>query len=175
MKKTLLIFLLAVLTLSGCTTQYLAKAKSPVYTGRDLEIGIIGKKPRVKEGNVKFTTISFEKLEDTKSISKSFDAVFIMQKHLKQADKEKYVNTYKELSIPIFFVQTTKGFLPFVVEGMSYKDAPDISDSYIAGYMQKTKDQYINWGFGLENGVENGSSVNEIYIRVLKTIETLAK
>ena len=175
MKKILLIFLLIVMTLSGCTSEYSSEVKPTVYKGKNLDIGVIGSSPDIEEASVKFTTISFEDLEDTKSTSERFDGIFIMQNHLKQADEEKYINVYKEMTIPIFFVGTTKGFLPFVLEDLTYEDAPDIPDSYIAGYLQKTQDEYMYWGFGLNDGVENESSIKEIYTRVLKTIETLEK
>lgn len=175
MKKILLIFLLIVMTLSGCASEYSSEVKPSVYKGENLDIGVIGSSPDIEEASVKFTTISFEDLEDTKSTSERFDGIFIMQNHLKQADEEKYINVYKEMTIPIFFVQTTKGFLPFVLEDLSYEDAPDIPDSYIAGYLQKTQDEYMYWGFGLNNGIENESSIKEVYTRVLKTIETLEK
>lgn len=175
MKKIYFIFLLTVMALSGCTSQSSSEVKPTVYEGRNLVIGVIGSNPEIKEENIEFTATSFEDLEDTKSTSESFDAIFIMHDYLKQADEEKYVDVYRKLSIPTFFVQSTKGYLPFVLEDLSYEDAPEIYDSYISGYLQQSQDGHLYWGFDLIDGVENESNVNEMYTRVFKTIENLEK
>ncbi|WP_074035253.1 hypothetical protein [Exiguobacterium sp. AT1b] len=85
------------------------------------------------------------------------------------------MDVYRKLSIPTFVVQTTKGYLCFILEDLSYEDAPDISDLYIAGYLQKSQDGYLYWGLDLIDSVENESDVNEIYTRVFKTIENIEK
>lgn len=142
---------------------------------RNLVIGVIGGNLEIKEEHIEFTAISFEDFDDTKSTSESFDPIFIMHDYLRRADEEKYVDVYRTLSKTTFIVQTTKGYLPFVSEDLSYEDAPDIYDSYIAGYLQNSQDGHLYWGFDFIDDVENERNVNEMYTRVFKAIENLEK
>ncbi|WP_242221325.1 hypothetical protein [Bacillus cereus group sp. BfR-BA-01380] len=74
MKKAFPIFLFILMFLAGCNSD---TVNSSLYKGKNLNIGIIGNAPKVREENVKFTTITFAELEEGKTLASKFDAVFI--------------------------------------------------------------------------------------------------
>lgn len=170
MKKLLFCSLIATTTLTGCGVDASTQVKDTSYDGTYLKIAVIGKQLNLQEKNVKFSTLSFEELEDTNRISSQFDAVFITKDNLKQADEEKYVKVYRKLDIPTFFLGTTKGFLPFVFEDLTYANASEVNDAYVSGYLQGKKDHYRYWEYGLNNNQKNDQHVKDVYSRIFETI-----
>ncbi len=170
MKKLLFGSLIAATALAGCGVDASTQVKNTSYDGAYLKIGVIGEQPDLQEKNVKFSTLSFEELENTNQISSKFDAVFITKDNLKQADEEKYVTVYRKLDVPTFFLETTKGFLPFVFEDLSYANASEVNDAYVFGYLQETKDSYRFWEYGLNNNQKNDKKIKDVYSRIFKTI-----
>lgn len=170
MKKLLMGSLIAATALAGCGVDASTQVKDTSYVGTYLKIGVIGEQPDLQEKDVKFSTLSFEELEDTNQISLKFDAVFITKDNLKQADEEKYVKVYRNLDVPTFFLETTKGFLPFVFEDLTYANASEVNDAYVSGYLQEKKDSYRFWEYGLNNNQKNDQNVKDLYSRIFKTI-----
>jgi len=170
MKKLLFGSLIAATALAGCGSDISTEVKASSYDGTYLKIGVIGEQPDFHENNVKFMTLSFEELEDTNRVSSKFDAVFITKNNLKQADEEKYVKVYQKLDVPTFFLETTKGFLPFVVEDLTYANASEVNDAYVSGYLQEKKDSYRFWEYGLNNDQKNDKNVKDVYSQIFKTI-----
>lgn len=170
MKKTLPIFLFILMILAGCNSN---TVNSPLYKGKSLNIGIIGNVPQVREENVKFTTITFNELEEGKTLASKFDAVFIMKEHLSEAADSKYAKVYKEARIPFFFIETKKSYIPFVDEKVSYEDFPEVeSGEYATGYFQEGEN-IKSWGFGLYNDKVNEANIKDVYTRIFSTIESL--
>ena len=163
------------LTLSGCSTETSREENESLNNNAYLKIGIIGKKPHIKKENIKFEDLTFEQLKDTKKVSSDFDALFITKVNLKEADDEQYVTVYNNLKIPIFFLQTTTGFLPFVTEGLSYKEASELNHSYASGYLKEKKSSYRYWEYGLNDDVLNEKNINNVYSRIFKTVEDVKR
>lgn len=170
MKKLLFGSIIAATALAGCGSDISTEVKASSYDGTYLNIGVIGEQPDLHENNVKFSTLSFEELEDTNRVSSKFDAVFITKDKLKQADEEKYVKVYQKLDVPTFFLETTKGFLPFVVEDLTYANANELEHSYASGYLQGKKDHYRYWEYGLNNDQKNNQIIKDVYSQIFKTI-----
>ncbi len=170
MKILLFGSLIAATALAGCGSDISTEVKASSYDGTYLNIGVIGEQPDLHEKNVKFSTLSFEELEDTKRVSSKLDAVFITKNNLKQADEEKYVKVYQKLKVPTFFLETTKGFLPFVSEDLTYATASEVNDAYVSGYLQEKMDSYRYWEYGLDNNQKNDQNVKDIYFRIFETI-----
>ncbi|WP_426355162.1 hypothetical protein [Exiguobacterium sp. R-39] len=170
MKKLLFGSLIAATALAGCGSDISKEVKASSYDGTYLNIGVIGEQPDLQEKNVKFSTLSFEELEDTNRVSSKFDAVFITKDILKQADEEKYIKVYRKLDVPIFFLETTKGFLPFVFENLTYDNASEVNDAYASGYLLEKKDSYRYWEYGLNNNQKNDKNVKDVYSRIFETI-----
>ena len=170
MKKLLMASLIAATALAGCDPSESKEVNASSYDGSYLKIAVIGEQPDLQEKNVKFMTLSFKELEDTNRISSNFDAVFITKDNLKQADEEKYVKVYRKLDVPIFFLETTKGFLPFVFEDLTYDNASEVNDAYASGYLQEKKDSYRYWEYGLNNNQKNDQNVKDVYSRIFETI-----
>ncbi len=170
MNKLLFCSLIAATALAGCDSGESKEVKASSYDGTYLKIGVIGEQPNLRKKNIRFSTLSFEELKDTNNVSSKFDAVFITKNNLKQADEEKYVKVYRELDIPTFFLETTKGFLPFVSEDLTYATASELEHSYASGYLQEKKDSYRFWEYGLNNNQKNDKNVKDVYSRIFKTI-----
>ncbi|CAH0344820.1 hypothetical protein [Bacillus sp. CECT 9360] len=173
MNKLFLFFLVIMIILTGCSSE---ETDSPIYSGKNLDIGVVGKNPNVREDNVKFKSITLDELEtNTEKISTEFDAVFIMKEHLSQAAESKYANVYKILSIPTFFIESSKGYLPFVYEDITYENAPEInSQTYASGYLHDGE-IYKSWDYGLYNDTFNETNIKDVYTRIFTTIDTVGK
>jgi hypothetical protein len=171
MKKLFPVLLLILVMLTGCKSD---TVDTPLYDGKNLVIGVIGNSPKVREENVKFKNINFNKLEEGKNLSSAFDAIFIMKEHLSKAANSKYAAVYKNSGIPFFFIESTKSYIPFVNEHISYEDSPNIGDqTYATGYFQsgEGKDQY--WFYGLYNDKVNENNIKDVYTRIFTTIESV--
>lgn len=170
MKKALAIFLFLLMIVAGCRSD---TVDTPLYEGKNLNIGIIGNAPKVREDNVKFTTINFAELEEGKKLASKFDAVFIMKEHLSEAAQSKYAKVYKHAGIPFFFIESRKSYIPFIDEKISYEDFPEVeSGEYAAGYFQSG--EYIqSWGYGLYNDKVNEPNMKDAYSRIFRTIESI--
>lgn len=104
---------LIILVLSACTSD----SDFELYKGKPLRIAVIGEPPEVKEEQVKFTKISFDKM--TNKELNSFDAVFIREDNLFEAAEDRYTDVYLDSTIPFFFIGTDN-FIPFVEKDMEY-------------------------------------------------------
>ncbi|MGG2091508.1 hypothetical protein AB1283_01980 [Bacillus sp. S13(2024)] len=169
-KRSLLCFVtvLFVVLLVSCNTKA-DSVKTKSYDGKPLHIAVIGKIPEVREKQVKFSKIQFSNLEKT-AFDSNYDAVFITRENLSEAAEAKYAPIYKKSHIPFFFIQTTKGNLPFVDESLSYKDAPEVDDGFYAIGIFYHEDHLQGWGYGLYNDIKNEANVKDVYSRIFETI-----
>lgn len=162
--------------LVGCNKD---EANSELYNGRDLIIGILGEELDVREENVSFEKLSFAELEqNTEKISSEFDAVFIMTEILSEAADDRYASVYKDLTIPIFFIESTKAHVPFVNEDVTYETAPEVGgdSNYATGYLfSGTEAEYKDdtWRYNLYNDIQNEANVKDVYSRIFDTIEQI--
>lgn len=173
LKKMLICLFVLIATLSGCGLSTAQRNPIELYNGRPLHIAVIGELPEVEREQVKFKSISFQELANTNSTSSSFDAVWIMNSQFDTADQERYVEVYTALNIPIFFIGTKKSYLPFVFEDMTYDDAPDIPNDYVAGYLQIDEEQFQFWGFELNDNEVTERNVLDAYMRIFTVISEL--
>lgn len=102
----------------------------------------------------------------------------IMKEHLSEAAESKYAQVYKSSNIPYFFIESTKSFVPFVIEELSYDQVSELSNlEYATGYFQTGDDQnqYQSWGYGLYNDKVNESNIKDVYSRMFTTISSIDK
>lgn len=175
--KKILLFIAIVLVLAGCSSKHtpepnevLENPEFKSYNGEQLRIALIGEPPTIKEKNlIKFTSIEFNQLDSTK-----YDAIFIMKDYLEQAAEDTYAKVYRSTSIPIFFIQSNKSFIPFITEDISYRDADEFKDqTYATGFLQQNKEEYQSWGYGLYNDTVNEMNIKDVYSRIFGTIESI--
>ena len=170
-KVSLIIVLLSVLFIVfGCTKPE-ELIEFEIYNGETLHIGIIGEAPKVREDNVSFTPIDFSEIENTANLS-NYDAIFITKENLVEADKPKYADTYNSSPIPFLFIETTKGYGPFINKEFDFENYPDI-DSGAYAYLYDSKIQKY-WGFGIYNDEVNERNIQEAYSRIFETIEEIS-
>lgn len=170
MKFKLIIFLLALFYLSACTQN---TVNSEQYSGRNLEIGVVGKKPDVRERNINFVSIELKDIKEQNKIKK-FDAVFIMKEYLIEAANDEYVESYQSGIVPFFFIESEKSYLPFVVHSSSYEGTPDAQiGDYATGYYNDPNGEMKYWGYGLYNDVQNEDNIKDVYSRIFKTIDEI--
>lgn len=178
--KKILSLIAVVLLLAGCSSKHTPnpneKIDSPEfksYNGEQLRIGLIGESPTIKEKNlIKFTSLELNQLNQLDS--SKYDAIFIMKEYLEQAAEDKYAKIYRSTTIPIFFIQSKKSFIPFIIEEISYKDADEFKDqTYASGFLQQNKGEYKSWGYGLYNDTVSEINIKDVYSRIFSTIESL--
>ncbi|MFC4403345.1 hypothetical protein [Gracilibacillus xinjiangensis] len=77
-------------------------------------IGVIGNLPEVREENVNIKSITLAELESkVAKVSNEYEAVFIMKQYLEQAGEHQYAQVYRDIKIPVFFIESKKAHLPF--------------------------------------------------------------
>lgn len=179
MKKILLLIAI-VLVLAGCSSKHTPDPNEKIeipefksYNGEQLRIGLIGEPPTIKEKNlIKFTSLELNLLNHLDS--SKYDAIIIMKDYLEQAAEDRYAKVYRSTSIPIFFIQSNKSFIPFITEDISYRDADEFKDqTYATGFLQQNKKEYQSWGYGLYNDTVNEMNINDVYSRIFGTIESI--
>lgn len=155
------LFFIFSLFVSGCSTN-----NQELYKGDTLKIAVVGDIPKSEEENIFFSNITFEDLEtNIVSVNSDNDAVFIMPEKLVEASDNKYVEVYKQLNIPTFFIGTTKAHIPFIFDSVTYNDAPDVSPkSYAAGYLYDPENELgETWRFTKEK--DNKEKITEKEIK----------
>lgn len=173
MRRMVPLFMLFAIFLFGCNND---TTNNEIYKGQSLTIAVIGDIPEVREENINFEAVSLEEIsQKTEAISNKFDAVFIMSEVFSEADENRYIATYKDLTIPIFFIETTKAHLPFVTENVIYETAPEISeDLYAAGYQYselKEGPREDTWRYFLNDDVKTSLKIKDVYSNIFKTID----
>lgn len=170
MKKYFPVVLLILVMLTSCSSD---SVYTPPYSGKNLVIGVIGSFPKVREENVKFKKINFNKIEESKNLSSEFGAIFIMKEHLTEAANNKYAAVYKNSGISFFFIESTKSYVPFVNEQFSYEDSPNIEDqTYATGIYLTGDGNYQYCGYGLYNDIVNENNIKDVYTRIFTSIES---
>ena len=167
-KEVYAILLLLSFLLTSCGMR--DSIETDPYEGRALSIGVIGDPLKVRESGVSMKKIDFSDLNNT-DLSSKYDAVFVMENNLSKAADAEYASIYKSSDIPFFFIQSTKSYVPFIEEDLSYEDAPDFDGLAYAMGVLYTKD--ITWSFGLYNDKKNEKNIEDIYSRIFKTISEI--
>lgn len=163
-------FIFALVVLGGCESE---SVNTPLYEGEFLTIGIIGNAPKVREENIVFKKITFKDIEDDNKLSAEYDGVFIMKENLSEAANSKYAKVYLNSSIPFFFIESSKSYMPFINEKLSYENSPEThSDNYATGIL-KSGDKIKTWGYGLYNDKVNETNIKDAYTRIFSTIESI--
>lgn len=152
------------------------KLQADEYSGELLNITTIGNAPEIDAENILFTKMTFNDFEENPAPIDS-DAVFIMPEHLGEASKDEYVELYKEMNIPVFFIGTTKSHIPFFLEDATYEDTADVSPtSYAAGYLYDHENELgETWIFPKESIDDEitDQEIDEIYTEIFETVEDI--
>ncbi|WP_192987253.1 hypothetical protein [Carnobacterium mobile] len=187
MKKIWCLPLLFLFLTAGCSLEVTTSTSSSVsnavqeeiienyvpYNGADLKIGTVEIVPEVNEKNITFTTLTLGDLEKNEAVLNELDAIFIMKDHLVEASASKYTAIYHNLKIPVFFIDTTKSFIPFTEKELNYEEVEDFEDqNYIAGIYPEGA-EFRTWQYGLYNNVENKETIKMTYTNVFLTIDEL--
>jgi hypothetical protein len=167
--RDFVVLLLLLLAIFGCTKSTHFK----LYEGKPLRIAVVGEPPEVKEEQVTFRKISFDKL--TGEEIGSYDAVFITEESLPQASKSKYANTYLDSTIPFFFI-SANSHIPFTIKETELNESWKWSagNNYAVGVLASNEDKSLkSWGFGLYNDKKTDENIKEVFSRIFETIEGL--
>ena len=160
-----LLMVVFIFMMVGCNT-----VNSTQYTGRHLDIAVLGEVPTVRENIITFDKVSFSDIEKENFLNQ-YDAVFISKENLSQAAKAKYSSIYKKSTIPFFFIGGNKDYVPFIYEDLSYEEVPDLnSQMYAIGILFNDED-YNYVGYGLYNDTENEKNIEDVYSRIFESID----
>lgn len=178
--KRILILIAFMVLIAGCSTndtpEPIEQTENPEFKSYDgdlLRIAVIGEQPTIKEKDlIKFISLELNQLNQLDS--SKYDAIFIMNEYLEQAAEDKYAKVYRSTSIPFFFIQSKKSFIPFITEDISYTDADEFRDqTYATGFLQQNKEEYQSWGYGLYNDKVSEINIKDAYSRIFSTIQSI--
>ncbi len=160
--------------LAACKGNENEVKNSPLYEGIELTIAVVGEEPKIREKHIIFETINVKDLKQ-ENLSETYDAVFIMKEHLSAAAKASFAKIYTSSTLPFFFIETEKSYIPFVEE-TNYEAFPDVkSGNYAYGYYQVNKEEGRYWGYGLYNDTVNEVNVMDVYTRIFETIQDVER
>lgn len=171
MKKSmrwLVVFAILAMLLTACSN----KQEKIEYSGKHLTIGVVGKAPEINEEKVTFKEIPLNKL--TKKTAKETDGVLVMKDQLAEASKEEYVDVFKEADVPFFFVESKMGMAPFLEKNLKYDDTytdEGFDPQYVYGFHLTKEDVMHNWSFGLDNDKQTDENIENVFIRIFKTLD----
>ncbi|WP_211746635.1 hypothetical protein [Paenibacillus sp. Marseille-Q4541] len=141
------------------------------YDGRILSIGIVGEVPDVREKHILFQKIHLHQMKEA-SIGHNLDAIFISKEFLSAAAAPEFAKVYKGAEIPVFFLESERGYVPFYYEGISYEDAPDTFDlTYATALVPESGNEMKYWGFGLNNDKKNKKNIQSAYSDMFQAID----
>lgn len=167
-KVNLAILMISVLFIAfGCSNRSESIETEP-YNGKPLHIGIIGEEPKIREEHIQFTGLDFTDLQNVDR----YDAIFITKENLKEADKSQYASVYNNSPRPFLFIETQKGYVPFIDEEADFENYPEV-DTGAYAYLYDSKSKKY-WGYGLYNDVVNEQNIQDAYSRIFETIEELS-
>lgn len=168
--KTIILVLVVFTMFSSCTINNDAVDSAP-YTGEALVIGVVGEMPNIREEQIDFEKIDLETLKNNQ-YNFTYDGILIMKDYFEEASKSEYASIYKRSSIPIFFIESKKSYIPFITEDLSYESV-SISDelNYATGIFVLGEEMKY-WGYGLYNDVQNDTNIKDVYSRIFRDIES---
>jgi hypothetical protein len=167
--KTVILALVVFTMVSSCTINNDA-VDSASYAGEALVIGVVGEIPEIREKQIDFEKIDLETLKSNQ-YNFTYDGILIMKDYFEEASKGEYASIYKRSSIPIFFIESKKSYVPFITENLSYESVA-ISDelNYATGIFVLGEEMKC-WSYGLYNDVQNETNIKDVYSRIFRDIE----
>ena len=167
--KIVLILLVIIIMFTSCTINN-NSVDSAAYSGEALVIGVIGEIPEIREEQITFKKINLETLESNQ-FNFTYDGILIMKDYFEEASESEYASIYKRSSIPIFFVESQKSYIPFITEDLNYESV-SISDelTYATGIFVLGEEMKY-WGYGLYNDTKNETNIKDVYSRIFRDIE----
>lgn len=113
-----IIWILSLLLLVACSDD------EDKYDGAPLKIAVVGDIPELNNEKIHFESISLDEFsEDPLHISANFDAVMITPAIFEAASDDKFVEVYKNSTLPIIFFDSSKRHYPFTRGGATYETA----------------------------------------------------
>jgi len=170
-KIKIFIMILVIFTIFSSCAMNNDKVNSAAYSGETLSVGVIGEIPEIREGQIDFEKIDLETLKSTQ-YNFTYDGIFIMKDHFEEASKSEYASIYKRSSIPIFFIESKKSYIPFITEDLSYEGVSISDDLNYATGIFVLGEEMKYWGYGLYNDTQNETNIKDVYSRIFRDIES---
>lgn len=188
-KKSFLCLTMLILLLSGCTDDADTTSKQNEektnegrvheYSGSSLKIAVVGdieKLAKFKE--VSYQDRTLEYLSTNKE--EDFDALIITSSAFEDADKEKYVQYFKKVKYPVFFLGTENiSLAAFINENTTLQQANVNKSAYAQGYVNIDKDneeqKYKMWNFNLPDNPKESDKNEAMLKRFFDVIEKYLK
>lgn len=165
-----ILFAILAYMIVSCSLTTTSSSHNKPYGGRELSIGMVGEAPAVREKQVSFHKISLQQMKEE---SKHLDAIFISKEFLSKAAAPEFAKVYKELEIPVFFLQSERSYAPFFYEELSYEDAPDKTAdlSFATALVPQQGNEMGYWQFGVYNDRRNKRNVQSAYSKMFEAID----
>lgn len=143
------------------------------YTGRALNIAVVGSFPDIREENIRFETITLPELISME-YTKEYDALFIRKEYLEEASQYQYAEVYQNSSIPTFFFETKKLDIPFMIADQQYEDVDiNIDYNYIVGTLDMEDGKWMRWEYDIYEKKDERRNRQKLLSEVFRTIESL--
>lgn len=166
MKKSLKIglplLLCLVYLLSGCSTD-----TAEAYEGGPLKIAVMGTIPSHEFNEVRFVNVNIDDLFKAKG---QYDALFVTEETFSKTSRDKYIDLYKSLPYPTFFIGLNEPIEAFVSEGFSLSDFEESkSMAFAQGYYKNDKGTK-EWTVVPSEPLNSEKDYRSVYVGILKSI-----
>lgn len=128
------------LLVSGCTDA------ETDYTGKELRLAAIGADIEIEAKQVTWDEVTLDQLTE-KTIAQ-YDGVVIGKEQLQEASADEWVEFYRTVHTPIFFIGSEKGITPFLEKGLAYDDEayqPELPEAYAVGFLKTENESLFHW------------------------------
>ena len=165
-----ILFAILAYVLVSCSLATTDSSLNQSYNGRALSIGMVGGAPDVREKQVSFYPLDLQQIKEE---SNHLDAIFISKEFLSQAAAPELAKVYKELKIPVFFLQSERSYVPFFYEELSYEDAPDTSAdlSFATALVPQQGNEMGYWQFGVHKDRRSKRNIQSAYSKMFQAID----
>lgn len=183
-KNSLVLLGLVLLLLNGCinaendnkNTEHPEAAKHSShqlkYEGTPLKIAVAGNEKLAQFDNVSYQDRDLEYLSTNDE--ESFDALIITKDAFQEADKEEYVEFFRKVKYPVFFIGTEKLSLSaFLEKGTTLEMAKVNQTAYVQGY-KNTENMDTNeeqWNLHLPERPTEQDKNGKILVRIFEIVK----
>ncbi|RXJ04266.1 hypothetical protein DS745_02460 [Anaerobacillus alkaliphilus] len=168
-KRLIIVSIVLSLLLSGCYFNVEETDTKPsVYSGRTLDIGIIGELP-----NQSFDRVTFHKIKPASLELEEFDAYFITRDYFSEVSQEKWAPVFSSIGVPVFFIDSDIQDFVYRKENYSYADLERFpSFEHTTGFLVK-EDNILKTGYGTRTEADTFETETPawIYDLIFKHIE----
>ncbi|TDQ33792.1 hypothetical protein [Aureibacillus halotolerans] len=166
--------ILFILSSTGCSYNVNVEVNKPEYDGGRLHIGVIGEAPNYNFERITFQKVTLDQLGATNQ--GAYDGYMITEEFFVEASLQKYKQAFKNLTVPVFFINLHKLYWLYLDEDAHYDDYPIVdSVGYTQGFIPNDDGSVQLWRIELKNYEATEENIRDMYVEVFHNLDEFKK